>query len=35
MKLGFLEYIMDKLIHCGAMPNMLGFFGSGQGNSDG
>jgi hypothetical protein len=35
MKLKFLECIMDKLIHCGAMPNMLGFFGSGRGNVDG
>jgi len=35
MKLRFLEYIMDKWIHCGAMPNMLGFFGSGLGSSDG
>lgn len=35
MKLEFLEYIMDKLIHCEAMPNMLGFFGPGLGNSDG
>lgn len=30
-----LEFIMDQLIHCGTMPNMLGFLGSGLGNSDG
>jgi hypothetical protein len=35
MKPEFLEYIMDKLNHCGAVPNMLGFFGSGLGNVDG
>lgn len=35
MKLEVLECIMDKLIHCRAMPNMLGVFGSGLGSSDG